>query len=319
VNQKMASFSYDNSDIVPETPPDQINATKWRRNRFLESSDDEEGTALSQALNGTTDDRKIIVSGGDSDQSLEESILVKSKTSRRKAKVLETDDESEDEAFESAKNSLIGGKDSEDQDESDHDESDHDESEQEESDREWSPDENDQDYAAPNGHRDPVEISSSEDEEPKENFVGLVSSSDEEEGASAFVQASALEKDSNRSINEMRTELEKLKKLTNQHELLLKENGNQMLDGGKSKREQIAKMNEKQSELLAQILHAEEVNKASTNSPKTKPDNKFKFHEPKRDTVKIPEEKNDSSDGDEIPDLSQSARSEDELFKNFLL
>ena len=38
----MASFSYDNSDIVPETPPDQINATKWRRNRFLESSDDEE-------------------------------------------------------------------------------------------------------------------------------------------------------------------------------------------------------------------------------------------------------------------------------------
>ena len=49
-------------------------------------------------------------------------------------------------------------------------------------------------------------------------------------------------------------------------------------------------MNEKQSELLAQILHAEEVNKASTNSPKTKPDNKFKFHEPKRDTVKIPEE-----------------------------
>ena len=49
-------------------------------------------------------------------------------------------------------------------------------------------------------------------------------------------------------------------------------------------------MNEKQSELLAQILHAEEVNKASTNSPKTKPDNKFKFREPKRDTVKIPEE-----------------------------
>ena len=38
----MASFSYDNSDIVPETPPDQINSTKWRRNRFLESSEDEE-------------------------------------------------------------------------------------------------------------------------------------------------------------------------------------------------------------------------------------------------------------------------------------
>ena len=38
----MASYSYDTSDIVPETPPDQINATKWRRNRFLESSDDEE-------------------------------------------------------------------------------------------------------------------------------------------------------------------------------------------------------------------------------------------------------------------------------------
>ena len=118
---------------------------------------------MNQALNGTTDDRKIIVSESDSDQSLEESILVKSKTSRRKAKVLETDDESEDEAFESAKNSSNGGKDSEDQDESDHDESDQDESEQEESDQEeWSPDENDQDYTAPNGHRDPVEISSSE-------------------------------------------------------------------------------------------------------------------------------------------------------------
>ena len=38
----MASFSYDNSDIVPETPPDQINSTKWRRNRFLESSEDDE-------------------------------------------------------------------------------------------------------------------------------------------------------------------------------------------------------------------------------------------------------------------------------------
>ena len=32
------------------------------------------------------------------------------------------------------------------------------------------------------------------------------------------------------------------------------------------------------------------MNKVPTNSPKTKPDNKFKFHEPKRDTVKIPEE-----------------------------
>ena len=72
--------------------------------------------------------------------------------------------------------------------------------------------------------------------------MDLVSSSDEEEGASAFVQASALEKDSNRNIYEMKTELEKLKKLTNQHEQLLKENGNQMLDGGKSKREQIAKV-----------------------------------------------------------------------------
>ena len=82
-----------------------------------------------------------------------------------------------------------------------------------------------------------------QDDEPKENFVDLASSSDEEvEGASAFVQASALEKDSNRSVDEMKTELEKLKKLTNQHELLLKENGNQMLDGGKSKREQIAKV-----------------------------------------------------------------------------
>ena len=46
-------------------------------------------------------------------------------------------------------------------------------------------------------------------------------------------------------------------------------------------------MNEKLSELLAQILHAEEVNKASTNSPKTKPDSKFKFREPKRDTVVV--------------------------------
>ena len=75
--------------------------------------------------------------------------------------------------------------------------------------------------------------------------MDLVSSSDEDEekGApSAFVQASALKKDSNRSIDEMKTELEKLKKLTIQHEQLLKENGNQMLDGGKSKREQIAKV-----------------------------------------------------------------------------
>ena len=113
---------------------------------------------MNRALNGTTDDRKIIVSESDSDQSLEESILVKSKTSRRKAKVLETDDESEDEAFESAKNSSNGGKDSEDQDESDQDDSEQEESDQEE----CSPDENDQDYTAPNGHRDPVEISSSE-------------------------------------------------------------------------------------------------------------------------------------------------------------
>ena len=75
--------------------------------------------------------------------------------------------------------------------------------------------------------------------------MDLVSSSDEEEekGApSAFVQASALKKDSNRSIDEMKTELEKLKKLTIQHEQLLRENGNQMMDGGKSKREQIARV-----------------------------------------------------------------------------
>ena len=75
--------------------------------------------------------------------------------------------------------------------------------------------------------------------------MDLVSSSDEDEekGApSAFVQASALKKDSNRSIDEMKTELENLKKLTIQHEQLLRENGNQMMDGGKSKREQIAKV-----------------------------------------------------------------------------
>ena len=116
---------------------------------------------MNQALNGTTDDRKIIVSESDSDQSLEESLLVKSKTSRPKgkAKVLETDDESEDEAFESAKNSFNGRKDSKNQDESEQDESDQDESSDAD---EWSPDGNDQDYSAPNGHRDLVEISSSE-------------------------------------------------------------------------------------------------------------------------------------------------------------
>ena len=116
---------------------------------------------MNQALNGTTDDRKIIVSESDSDQSLEESLLVKSKTSRPKgkAKVLETDDESEDEAFESAKNSFNGRKDSKNQDESEQDESEQDESSDAD---EWSPDGNDQDYSAPNGHRDLVEISSSE-------------------------------------------------------------------------------------------------------------------------------------------------------------
>ena len=114
---------------------------------------------LNQALNGTTDDRKIIVSESDSDQSLEESLLVKTKTSRPKAKVLETDDESEDEAFESAKNSFNGRKDSEDQDESEQDESEEDESSNPD---EWTPDGNDQDYSALNGHSNPAEISSSE-------------------------------------------------------------------------------------------------------------------------------------------------------------
>ena len=114
---------------------------------------------LNQALNGTTDDRKIIVSESDSDQSLDESLLVKTKTSRPKAKVLETDDESEDEAFESAKNSFNGRKDSEDQDESEQDESEEDESSNPD---EWTPDGNDQDYSALNGHSNPAEISSSE-------------------------------------------------------------------------------------------------------------------------------------------------------------
>ena len=114
---------------------------------------------LNQALNGTTDDRKIIVSESDSDQSLEESLLVKTKTSRPKAKVLETDDESEDEAFESAKNSFNGRKDSEDQDESEQDESEEDESSNPD---EWTPDGNDQDYSPLNGHSNPAEISSSE-------------------------------------------------------------------------------------------------------------------------------------------------------------
>ena len=114
---------------------------------------------LNQALNGTTDDRKIIVSESDSDQSLEESLLVKTKTSRPKAKVLETDDESEDEAFESAKNSFNGRKDFEDQDESEQDESEEDESSNPD---EWTPDGNDQDYSALNGHSNPAEISSSE-------------------------------------------------------------------------------------------------------------------------------------------------------------
>ena len=114
---------------------------------------------MNQALNGTTDDRKIIVSESDSDQSLEESLLVKTKTSRPKAKVLETDDESEDEAFEIAKNSFNGRKDSEDQDESEKDESEEDESSNPD---EWTPDGNDQDYSALNGHSNPAEISSSE-------------------------------------------------------------------------------------------------------------------------------------------------------------
>ena len=121
---------------------------------------------LNQALNGTTDDRKIIVSESDSDQSLDESLLVKTKTSRPKAKVLETDEESEDEAFESAKNSFNGRKDSEAQDESEQDESTQDESESDQDESsdpdEWSPDGNDQDYSALNGHSNPAEISSSE-------------------------------------------------------------------------------------------------------------------------------------------------------------
>ena len=122
---------------------------------------------LNQALNGTTDDRKIIVSESDSDQSLEESLLVKTKTSRPKAKVLETDDESEDEAFESAKNSFNGRKDSEDQDESEQDESEEDESSNPD---EWTPDGNDQDYSALNGHSNPAEISSSEVSKMKEIY-----------------------------------------------------------------------------------------------------------------------------------------------------
>ena len=119
---------------------------------------------LNQALNGTTDDRKIIVSESDSDQSLDESLLVKTKTSRPKAKVLETDDESEDEEFESAKISFNGRKDYEDQDESEQDESAQDESEKDESSNpdEWTSDGNDQDYSALNGHSNPAEISSSE-------------------------------------------------------------------------------------------------------------------------------------------------------------
>ena len=116
---------------------------------------------MNQALNGTTDDRKIIVSESDSDQSLDESLLVKTKTSRPKAKVLETDEESEDEAFESAKNSFNGRKDSEDQEESEQDESESDQDESSDPD-EWSPDGNDQDYSALNGHSNPAEISSSE-------------------------------------------------------------------------------------------------------------------------------------------------------------
>ena len=116
---------------------------------------------MNRALNGTTDDRKIIVSESDSDQSLDESLLVKTKTSRPKAKVLETDEESEDEAFESAKNSFNGRKDSEDQEESEQDESESDQDESSDPD-EWSPDGNDQDYSALNGHSNPAEISSSE-------------------------------------------------------------------------------------------------------------------------------------------------------------
>ena len=114
---------------------------------------------LNQALNGTTDDRKIIVSESDSDQSLEESLLVKTKTSRPKAKVLETDDESEDEAFESKDFERLRFEDSEDQNESEQDESEEDESSNPD---EWTPDGNDQDYSALNGHSNPAEISSSE-------------------------------------------------------------------------------------------------------------------------------------------------------------
>ena len=114
---------------------------------------------MNQALNGTTDDRKIIVSESDSDQSLDESLLVKTKTSRPKAKVLETDDESEDEAFESKDFERLRFEDSEDQDESEQDESEEDESSNPD---EWTPDGNDQDYSALNGHSNPAEISSSE-------------------------------------------------------------------------------------------------------------------------------------------------------------
>ena len=124
---------------------------------------------MNQALNGTTDDRKIIVSESDSDQSLDESLLVKTKTSRPKAKVLETDEESEDEAFESAKNSFNGRKDSEAQDESEQDESESDQDESSDPD-EWSPDGNDQDYSALNGHSNPAEISSSEVSKMKEIY-----------------------------------------------------------------------------------------------------------------------------------------------------
>ena len=40
----MASYSYDSSGIVPETPPDQTqqtNTQRWRKNRFIVESSDE--------------------------------------------------------------------------------------------------------------------------------------------------------------------------------------------------------------------------------------------------------------------------------------
>ncbi len=143
----------------------------------------------------------------------------------------------------------------------------------------------------------PAETTPEQNPSAVKNNVIDVASDDEVDGAKAMPEIPLPKHFTAQEIDDLKKQLKLQQHRVANQEALIRENARQMIDGGKGAREQLAKMQERQSALLARLLYAQELGASAPfkpvvpkESPKTPPTKEQK-EEP--DVVEINDDEDD--------------------------